>query len=166
MLKKIIMKKYLLLIIVIAAIVSCNKTTTLSAYTPPSTTNLKVTSLNHTADTVNVGDTIYLTAKGSIYDTLNVYAYFSISSSSAGSPVYTVGSSSSPIKLSTVLDTKNFNGTNTWTATIALTKLANVSNSKLTITGNFIYQLSLSSQGSNTATISDAGVNTKTIYIQ
>ena len=125
-----------------------------------------MTSLKHTEDTVNVGDTVYLTATGSIYDTLAVYAYFTVSSSATGSPVYTIGSSSSPILLSTVLNTKNIAGTNAWTAIIPLTKITSVANSKLTITGNFVSQLTLSSQGSNTVTVADAGQTTKTIYVQ
>ncbi len=160
------MKKYIFFFAIILAIVACNKTTTLPAYTSPATSNLKVTSLKHTEDTVNVGDTVYLTATGSIYDTLAVYAYFTVSSSATGSPVYTIGSSSSPILLSTVLNTKNIAGTNTWTAIIPLTKITSVANSKLTITGNFVSQLTLSSQGSNTATVADAGQTTKTIYVQ
>ncbi|MBS1932592.1 MAG: hypothetical protein JST96_01235, partial [Bacteroidetes bacterium] len=90
-----------------------------------------------------------------------------ISSSSTGSPVYTVGSSSSPIKLATALATKNPTDTNSFVATIVLPKLTNVSGSKLTVTGNFVYPLSLSSQGANIVTgVADAGQLTKTIYIQ
>lgn len=162
------MKKYFFLIaLIIVAIVACNKTTTLPAYTPPVTKNLVLTTFAHVADTVNVGDTVYLTATGTVYDTLNLYGYFSVASTSTGSPVYAVGSSSSPIKLSTVLGSQNIAGINTFTANIALTKIANVSGTKLTITGNFIYPLSLSSQGANIATgVPDAGQTTKTIYVR
>jgi hypothetical protein len=161
------MKKYLLVLLVVVAVIACNKTTTLPSYTPPVSKNLVVSSFAHTADTVNVGDTIYLNAAGTVYDTLAVYGYFSVSSSSTGSPVYTIGSSSSPIKLSTVLGSQNVTGTNPFTAIIALTKITNVANSKLTITGNFIYPLSLSSQGANVVTgVADVGQTTKTIYIQ
>ncbi|HVM87092.1 MAG TPA: hypothetical protein VMT76_02815 [Puia sp.] len=160
------MKKYLLLSAAVIAVIACNKTTTLPGYTPPVSKNLTVTTFAHTADTVNVGDTVYLTATGTIYDTLSIYAYFSISSSATGTPVYSVGSSSSPIKLAAVLGSKNAADVNTWSATIALTKITNVSNTKLTITGNFSYSLSLSSQGPNTASAADAGINTKTIYIR
>ncbi|MBS1918371.1 MAG: hypothetical protein JST87_19050 [Bacteroidetes bacterium] len=161
------MKKFILISIVVAAVVACNKTTTLPTYTPPVSKNLVVKTFAHTADTVNVGDTIYLTATGTVYDSLNLYGYFSISSSSTGSPVYTVGSSSSPIKLATALATKNPTDTNSFVATIVLPKLTNVSGSKLTVTGNFVYPLSLSSQGANIVTgVADAGQLTKTIYIQ
>ena len=160
------MKKYILLTVIIAGIIACNKTTTLPAYNAPTTANLKVTSLKHSADTVNVGDTIYLTATGSVYDTTAVYAYFTVASSATGSPSYTIGSASSPILVPAILATRNVAGMNDWTATIPLTKLANVSKSKLTITGTFVSQLTLSSQGSNTATLADAGQTTKTIYVQ
>jgi len=57
-------------------IFGCVKSTNLPAYTPPVTTNFSVSSLKHTADTVNLGDTIYLTAIGTIYDTTkNIYVY-------------------------------------------------------------------------------------------
>jgi hypothetical protein len=161
------MKKYLFLLLITAIVFACNKTTTLPNYTPPITKNLIVKSFAHVADTVNVGDTIYLTATGTAYDSLNLYGYFSIVSSATGSPVYTVGSSSSPVLLPIMYATKNATDTNQWVATIALPKLTNASNSKLTITGNFFYPLSLSSQGTNLVTgVADAGQKTKTIYIE
>ena len=161
------MKKYLFLLLIIGIVVACNKTTTLGTYTPPVSKNLIVRSFAHVADTVNVGDTIHLTASGIAYDSLGIYGYFSIVSSATGSPVYTVGSSSSPVLLSTTYATKNAADTNQWVATIALPKLTNAANSKLTITGNFFYPLSLSTQGANLVTgVADAGQKTKTIYIQ
>lgn len=160
------MMKYLFLIIITAAIVACNKTTTLPSYTPPVSNIFAVTSLNHTLDTVSVGDTVYLNASGLIYDTLAVYAYFSVSSSSTGSPIYSVGSSASPIKLATALATKNPTDTNRWSAVIALPKVTGIASSKLTITGNFSYQLNLSTMGYKPVTVSDAGQKTKTVYVQ
>ncbi|HEX4372567.1 MAG TPA: hypothetical protein VHZ50_04590, partial [Puia sp.] len=63
-------------------ILGCVKSTSLPAYTPPVTTNFSVASLKHTADTVNLGDTVYLTATGTIYDTTkNIYSYLTVSSS-------------------------------------------------------------------------------------
>ena len=47
--------------------------------------------MSHTKDTVNVGDTIYLNVDGTMYDTLNVYAYLTIKSTATGSPVYSMG---------------------------------------------------------------------------
>jgi hypothetical protein len=161
------MNKHLLLSLNILVFLACNKGTTLPTYTVPASANITVTSFNHTEDTVNVGDTIYLTAAGTIFDTLYIYGYYSISSTAPGSPVYSVGSSSSPIRVPAVLQSGNVNGLNSWTATIALTNLTTTANTKLKITGNFIYQLSLSSQGTNTAlSIADAGQTNKTIFVQ
>jgi hypothetical protein len=122
--------------------------------------------MNHTKDTVKVGDTIYLNVSGTMYDTLNVYAYLTTKSTATGSPVYSTGSSASPIKLNRVLGSSNPSDMNPWNATIPLTGLTSVSGSKLTISGNFIYQLSLSSEGGGLATAADAGLINKTVYVQ
>jgi hypothetical protein len=145
---------------------SCSKDSMVPPYTPPVTTNFTVTSMNHTKDTVNVGDTIYLNVVGTMYDTLSVYAYLTIKSSATGSPVYSYGSSSSPIKLARVLGSSNVTDMNPWTATIRLTGVTSIANSKLTISGNFIYQLSLSSEGGGLASATDGGVVNKTVFIQ
>jgi hypothetical protein len=147
-------------------IFGCSKNNTLPAYTPPVSPNFTVTSLNHTQDTVNVGDTIYLNVAGTMYDTLNVYTYLTATSSASGAPVFTYGSAASPIKLSRVLTSSNVSGMNPWTSTIRLIGATVTHNSKLTITGNFIYQLSLSSEGGGTATAADAGIANKTVYVQ
>jgi hypothetical protein len=55
---------------------------------------------------------------------------------------------------------------NAWTSTVILTGVTSVSGSKLTITGNFIYQLSLSSQGGGLAAAADAGVLNKTVFVK
>jgi hypothetical protein len=144
----------------------CTKNSVVPPYTPPVATNFTVTSMNHTKDTVNVGDTVYLNVSGSMYDTLNVYSYVTIKSSATGSPVYSSGSSSSPVKLNRILGSSNVSGLNTWTSTIRVTGVTSIANSKLTITANFIYQLSLSSQGGGLATATDAGVANKTVFIQ
>jgi hypothetical protein len=145
---------------------SCTKNSSVAPYTPPVATNFTVTSLNHTKDTVSVGDTIYLNVAGTMYDTLNVYAYLTIKSSASGSPVYSYGSSSSPVKLTRVLGSSNVTDVNPWTSTIRVTGVTSIPNSKLTISGNFIYQLSLSSEGGGLATATDAGVVNKTVFIQ
>jgi hypothetical protein len=145
---------------------SCSKNSMVPPYTPPVATNFTVTSMNHTKDTVNVGDTIYLNVVGTMYDTLNVYAYLTIKSSATGSPVYSYGSSSSPIKLTRVLGSSNVTDMNPWTSTIKLTGVTSIANSKLTISGNFIYQLSLSSEGGGLASATDGGVVNKTVFIQ
>jgi hypothetical protein len=159
--------KKLLLISMIAMgglILGCVKYTTLPAYTPPVTANFSVASLKHTADTVNLGDTVYLTATGTIYDTTkNIYAYLTVSSSAAGVSTYTYGSASAPIKLVRTIGAQT-NGLYAWTSTIMLVGATTVEKAKLTITANFIYQLSLSSeQGKLTAT--DAGIVNKTVYV-
>jgi hypothetical protein len=160
------MKKIILLGAIVAVIIACNKTTTLPAYTAPFSSNISISSFKHTEDTVNVGDTVYLNVNGLAYDSLNVYGYFSVSSSATGSPVYAVGSSSSPVLLATSYATKNPTDTNRWSAVVALTKLTSIANTKLTITGNFVSQLSLSTMGNKVITVTDAGQTTKTVYVQ
>jgi hypothetical protein len=159
------MKKLLLICVIAISIISgCVKSTNLPAYTPPVTTNFSVASLKHTADTVNLGDTVYLTATGTISDTTkNIYVYLTVSSSAAGVSTYTYGSASTPIKLSRTIGAQT-NGLYAWTSTIVLVGATTVDKAKLTITANFIYQLSLSSeQGKLTAT--DAGIVNKTVYV-
>src|ERR1017187_7439033 len=142
------MKRYFLLAIIIILGIACNKTNTLPSYTPPVAKNFSVTSLNHTIDTVNVGDTIYLNASGVASDSSqNIYTYLTASSSSGGvNSVYNYGSAAAPIKLP-----KNYgaqtNGLYSWAANIILPGATLVPHkTKLTIVGNFIYQLSLSSE--------------------
>ena len=154
------------LIISSVLIFACSKNNTVPAYTPPVAVNFTVTSLNHTADTVNVGDTIYLNVAGTMYDTLNVYAYLTTKSSATGSPVYTYGSSSAPIKLNRVLGSSNASAMNPWTSTIMLTGVTSVANTTLTISANFIYQLSLSTEGGGLASATDAGIANKTVYVR
>ncbi len=162
------MKKMMIYILIASGvlILGCSKNNTVPPYTPPAAVNFTVTSFNHTADTVHVGDTIYLNVAGTMYDTLNVYAYLTIKSTATGSPVYSLGSSSSPIKLNRVLGSSNVTGVNAWTSTIMLTGVTSISKSKLTISANFIYQLSLSSEGGGLASATDAGIANKTVYVQ
>jgi hypothetical protein len=162
------MKKIFLFLLICSGILifSCTKNTIVPPYTPPVANNFTVTAMNHTKDTVNVGDTIYLTVAGTMYDTLSVYTYLTIKSSASGSPVYSYGSSAAPIKLTRVLGSSNVNDVNPWTSTIKVTGITSIPNSKLTISGNFIYQLSLSSQGGGLATANDGGVVNKTVSIQ
>jgi hypothetical protein len=162
------MKKYLLLSAVIVTALACNKTTTLSKYTPPFSKNFTVTSLKHTQDTVNVGDTIYLSVAGTMSDSSqNIYPYITVTTSSSafywGTAPSSFGATASPIKLTKVIGAAT-NGLYAWTSTIMLTGATLVpSKTKLTITGLFTYQLSLSSEGGGTATASDAA---KTVYVQ
>jgi len=162
------MKKMILSFLIISSVLifACSKNNTVPAYTPPVAVNFTVTSLNHTADTVNVGDTIYLNVAGTMYDTLNVYAYLTTKSSATGSPVYTYGSSSAPIKLNRVLGSSNASAMNPWTSTIMLTGVTSIANTTLTISANFIYQLSLSTEGGGLASATDAGIANKTVYVR
>jgi hypothetical protein len=162
------MKKIFLISLVVSGsiILGCSKDTVVPVYTPPVTTNFTVTSMNHTKDTVNAGDTIYLDVTGTMYDTLNVYAYLTTKSTATGSPVYSTGSSSAPIKLNRMLGSSNVTGVNPWTSVIMLTGLTSIPNTKLTISANFIYQLSLSSEGGGLAAATDAGVANKTVFVQ
>lgn len=161
------MKRYILIILILTGAAACVKKDVLPAYTPPIATNFSVTSLKHTQDTVNVGDTVYVTVLGNASDSSkSIYGYFSVSYTvSSTGIVYNYGSALSPIKLK-----PNFgspaNGLYPWTATVMLPGATIVpSKTKLTITGNFIYQLSLSSeQGKLSA--SDAGLANKTVYVR
>lgn len=153
-------------ITVCAVFLGCSKGTEVPSYTPPVGNNFTVISMSHTKDTVNAGDTIYLNVSGTMYDTLNVYAYITTKSTATGSPVYSTGSSSAPIKLNRILGTNNPTDVNPWTSTIVLTGLTSVHGSKLTISANFIYQLSLSSEGGGLAAAADAGLINKTVFVQ
>ena len=162
------MKKIILCSFIASGILifGCSKSNTLPPYKPPVSVNFTITSLNHTQDTVNVGDTITLNVAGTMFDTLYVYAYLTVTSSASGAPVFTYGSASSPIKLTRVLGSSNVSGMNSWTSSIRLIGATVTHKSKLTITANFIYQLSLSSEGGGTATSTDAGILNKTVYVQ
>jgi hypothetical protein len=139
------MKKIALFSIVILGIVaiSCNKETTLPAYTPPVKNNFSITRFAHQKDTINVGDSLIYNASGTITDTTrNLYV---ILAASYGSVTYTLGTAASPIKINRVIGAAN-NGVYSWTAAIPAFVTAGVShNSKVSLTATFSYQLSLSS---------------------
>jgi len=161
------MKLYHLLLLSLVVIASCVKTKTLPLYTPPIATNFSVKSLNHTLDSVNVGDTIYLVAAGVAADSSKyIYTYLTASSTVGGtSSLYTYGNAAAPVKL-----LKNYGsqtgGLYSWSDTILLPGATLVPhNTKLTIVGNFIYQLSLSSE-LGTLSATDAGIGNKTVYVR
>ena len=163
------MKKFLIFcgLAILIAIAACNKTTTLPPYTPPATSNFSVKSLVHNKDTVNVGDTVYLTATGSILDTTQkIAAYFTNSYTASGaSTVQNIYTAVAPDTLRNVVFSAGAAPLSTWTATISLPNISNVPHkTKLTIAGNFIYGLSLSSE-QGTLTASDGGKN-KLVYVQ
>ena len=167
------MNKKLLLIssvLLAAVIISCNKTTTLPAYTPAVTTNFSAKTLNHTKDSVNVGDTIYLNATGIVYDTTkNISVFFTSTYTASGvSSVYNYGSAAAPVKVNRVIGAQT-NGVYAWSATIPLIAATNVPHkTALTIVGNFTYQLSFSSQQGNlsVADVSPNNSKIKTVYVK
>ena len=163
------MKKHFFIIIIgaLGVLAACNKTTTLPAYTPVVSKVFIADSVHHTQDSVNVGDTIYLNASGKMYDTTqSIYVYITSSYTAYGAPgVYNYGSASTPVKVSRSIGA-SVNGLYTWTATIMLPGATYVPDkTKLTISGSYIYQLSLSSQLGSLALI-DGGIGTKTIYVR
>src|SRR5450631_3552253 len=143
------MKKLIIFsLIAITVLAACTKTTNLSQYKPPVTSNFSVTSLKHTQDTVNVGDTVHVTASGIIYDTTKtVSAYLTVTyTAGTATGTFAYGSATAPIKITPVIGALGTNGTYAWTADIPLIGATAVAHkTKLTIAGNFIYQLSLSS---------------------
>ncbi|MDP4151033.1 MAG: hypothetical protein Q8927_04520 [Bacteroidota bacterium] len=166
------MKQLLLFSLVAFAVgfAACDKGTTLPAYTPPVTTNFAVKTLAHTKDTVNVGDTVYLTATGTMSDTIStessIYTFMTVSYTISGANVvYNYGSAAAPIKITRSIGA-NTNGLFAWSATIPLYGVTSVPHkTKLTITANFQYQLSFSSQ-QGTLSAADAGIKQKTVYVQ
>jgi hypothetical protein len=180
------MKKVIFFSLIAATlmIAACDKGVNLPAYTPPTTNNFSVTALNHTADSVNIGDTLYLVASGTIADTASfisdtsksvhlLTAYLTSSFSAYGvSQVQSFGSASSPIALKIAFGPQNSAGQFTWTSTIELIGATTTvpHKTKLTIAASFIYQLTLSSQ-LGTLTASDGGIAgaakpNKTIYVR
>lgn len=156
-----------LVVLITAAAIGCAKHQFLPVYTPPVSKVFTVSSLKHTADTVNVGDTVWLNAAGTIYDTSKaVYVYLTSTYTANGaSTVYSYGSSSSPIKIKYATGAST-NGVFAWTATIPLIGATQVPiKTKLTIAGTFQYQLSLSSELASSLSITDAGQGNKTVYV-
>ncbi len=162
------MKKILLLTAIAGfLIIGCTKKDTLPTYTPASI--FSVTSkMSHTKDSVNLGDTIYLTAKGLIADTTNAFSAsfktFSGSVSSAGA------FTSSNIQVGGALlkpTTKIISaptGTSplyNWTATYIILVPSVAHKTSILITGYFENSLTLSSQTGN-----QVASDSKAIYIR
>ncbi|HTR27775.1 MAG TPA: hypothetical protein VMH27_00795 [Puia sp.] len=156
-----------LVVLITAAAFGCAKHQFLPTLATPSKI-FAVSSLKHTADTVNIGDTVWLNAAGTLSDTSKaVYVYMSASYTANGaSTVYNYGSSTSNIKVKYVAGADSA-GLFPWTATIPLIGATEVpTKTKLTISATFQYQLSLSSELPSSLTISDGGQKTKTVYVQ
>jgi hypothetical protein len=156
-----------LVVLITAAAVGCAKHQFLPIVNPPVSKIFTVSSLAHTTDTVNVGDTIWLNAAGTVYDTSKaIYAYFTDTYTANGTAsVLTFGSAASPIKVKYVTGAAS-NGVFAWTATIPLVGATEVPvKTKLTIAATFEYQLSFSSELPSSLSVTDAGQKNKTIYV-
>jgi hypothetical protein len=151
-------------------IVSCSKGTVL-----PKQSNVNVVfaadPVHHTKDSVSVGDTLTLTASGVISDTTqNIYVYLISTYTGSGlAGTFTYGTTAVPVKVARIINVGSYNSTYglyNWTATLTLTGATTLPHkTTLTITGNYIYQLSTSSVLGSLA-VTDAGVKNKTIYIK
>lgn len=126
-------------------ILSCNKTSTLPAYTPPVKNNFTIAKFVHVKDTINVGDSLNFTASGTITDTTKTLSVFL--SASYGSVTYNIGTSAAPIKINRIIGVATPDGSGyAWTAAIPAFVTSFVPHaSKVTVTATFSYQLSLSS---------------------
>jgi len=153
------MKKiaYLTAVLLSIIIISCNKENNLPAYTPPVKNNFSVSKFAHVKDTILVGDSLTLSASGTITDTTKTLSVFM--TAAFGSVTYNIGSVSSPIKVNRVIGAAT-NGVYAWTATIPVLISSSFvpHNSKVTVSGTFSYQLSLSSVQPSAVTFTDQGL--------
>jgi len=152
-----------------AGIASCVKSNTLPVYFPSPSVIFTPGSLKHTADTVNVGDTIRLTASGTVWDTTKTISVFLTATyGGATSGSYNYGNVTTPILVKPVINpTANGSGLFPWTATILLPGATSVSHkTTLAVTATYLYQLSLSSQLPASMSATDAGIKTKTVYVK
>jgi hypothetical protein len=171
-----IINKRTLLISLVAGLcvmATCNKGTFLPAYTPPLASNFQAKTLNHTKDTVNVGDTVNLVATGFMSDTTQFIAVSMTASYTAGgvAQVINYGSpttqASAPVKLTRTITGAQANNLWPWSANIIFPTASNVPHkTQVTIVANFFYQLNLSSQPGTGLTLTDAGKVKKTVYVQ
>jgi hypothetical protein len=165
-------KKLLIFLVAVASaafIASCVKSDALPVYTPSPTLIFTPGSLKHTADTVNVGDTVQLAASGTVWDTTRTISVFlSATYGGATSGSYNYGNVTAPILVKRVINpTVNSSGLYPWTATILLPGATSVAHkTTLSITATYVYQLTLSSQLPSSMSSSDAGIKTKTVYVK
>lgn len=162
---------FLLLVILASAasIAGCVKSAALPVSPPSPSQIFTPGSLKHTADTVNVGDTVQLNASGSIWDTtktISVFLTATYGGATAGS--FNYGTVTAPILVKRVINPAlNSSGLYPWTATIALPGATLVAHkTTLAITATYVYQLSLSSQLPPSMSATDAGIKTKTVYVK
>jgi hypothetical protein len=170
----IINKRNLLISLVagLCVMATCNKGTFLPPYTPPVTSNFQAKTLNHTKDTVNVGDVINLTATGFMSDTMQYIAVSMTASYTAGGVAQVINYASpttvasAPVKLTRTIGAQT-NGLWAWTANVAFpTASAVPHNTQVTIVVNFFYQLNLSSEPGSGLSLTDAGKVKKTVFVQ
>jgi hypothetical protein len=153
-------------VLAIALAFGCSKGVTLPVSQP--SIIFTASTLNHTADSVNVGDTIHLQVTGTMSDTTKTISAYLVTTFTAGgvSGVYNYGNSSSPVKLNRTILSNN-GGLYSWTATIIMPGATNVPHkTALTVTATLEYQLSLSSELPTSLTLTDKGVKNKTIYVR
>lgn len=146
-------------------IIACSKSTTLPDYTPTPATIFSIGTLTHTADSLNVGDTIRLTATGHINDTTQNISVYMTATATSPAFVLSSGTAAAPIKISRTIGAQDATGTYTWTSIIAFPNVTITHKTALTIAANFIYQLSLSTQ-LGALSVADAGIKTKTVYVR
>lgn len=146
-------------------IIACTKSTTLPDYMATPATIFSIGTLTHMADSLNVGDTIKLAATGHINDTTQSISVYMTATSTAPVFVFSTGTVAAPIKISRTIGAIDATGTYTWSSTIALPNATITHKTALTVTANFIYQLSLSSQ-LGALSVADAGIKNKTVYVR
>ncbi|HXO77625.1 MAG TPA: hypothetical protein VN824_20370 [Puia sp.] len=151
-------------------IISCNKENYLAPYAPPVKNNFSVSKFAHIKDTILVGDTLNIKASGTVTDTTKTLSVFL--TAAYGTVTYNVGSVASPIKVNRVIGAAA-NGAYAWTANIPVLVTSGVPhNSKVTVSGTFSYQLSLSSVQPSAVTFSDQGLrpgdktNLTTVFVK
>lgn len=163
------MKKILsLLIFATIFIFSCTKNEKLPAYTPASIFSVS-SKMSHAVDTVNIGDTIILTAKGLIADTTN--AFTANLKTFSGSVSATTGAfTSSGVQVGGVVMKPVSKiiappgGTSplyNWTATYNTPVPSVAHKTNILITGYFENSLTLSSQTGN-----QVAADSKAIYVR
>jgi hypothetical protein len=153
----------------ILVIAACNKGTNLPPYTPVVATNFSADSVHHTKDSVNIGDTIYLSATGKMYDTTQpIFVYLTASYTASGvSTVYNYGSAAAPVKINRTIGAGS-GGLYGWSSTIALPGATAVPHkTAITVGGNYIYQLNFSSvQGKVSVTDAGSGPKNHAVYVK
>ena len=162
------MRKIVLMIIIAAAgfIVACDKHDTLPAYTAP-TIFAASTSMSHLKDTISSkGDTIWLTASGTISDTSRTYAISATVKATDTTTALNLISGNYLKSVSVKFDTTGYgvSGLFKWTTvskSLYITTPAIPAKTKIKTTCLFTFGLNLSSQTGN-----QTGTDPKFTYAQ